>query len=211
MGQNPRTFGTHQDAIAGYVQQKSCRIWDFGGYRRGNPLLHAHIAMIEIGTMLQLVGGFKGGHNWITNPNNASTMGKSLKMTANSHCFFVAWKARFRHFVRGKSGIKMLKMFQPFFPASFQSDLTAHHHLPVWQLYQCQWRCPWWACTSSFLATQWHTWGTSQLAFRISSTILEDGPRAQVTYRFQAKLVGKLILKGFSSHQLNNVQPFFIA
>ena len=86
MGQNPRTFGTHQDAIAGYVQQKSCRIWDVGGYRRGNPLLRAGITMIEIGKTLQLVGGFKGGHNWITNPNNASTMGKSLKMTANSHC-----------------------------------------------------------------------------------------------------------------------------
>ena len=74
VGQNPRTFGRHQDAIAGYVQQKSCRIWDVGGYRRGNPLLRAGIAMIEIGKTLQLVGGFKGGHNWITNPNNASTM-----------------------------------------------------------------------------------------------------------------------------------------
>ena len=67
MGQNPCTFGTHQDAIAGYVQQKSCRVWNVGGYRRGNPLLHAGISMTKISKTLQLSGGFKEGHNWITN------------------------------------------------------------------------------------------------------------------------------------------------
>lgn len=63
MGQNPCSFGTHQDAIAGYVQQKSCRIWNVGGYRRGNPLLHAGISMTKISKTLQLSGGFKWGHN----------------------------------------------------------------------------------------------------------------------------------------------------
>ena len=35
-----------------------------------------------------------------------------------------------------------VKIFQPFFPASFQPDLTAQHHLPVSLLCQCHWRCP---------------------------------------------------------------------
>ena len=86
MEQNPCTFGTHQDAIAGDVQQKSCRIWNVGGYRPGSPLLHAGISMTKISKTLQLAGGFKGGYNWITNPNNAPTVGKSLKSTVHLLC-----------------------------------------------------------------------------------------------------------------------------